>query len=723
MSPGEISPADISPADMSAAEKKGSVGQDRVRIDGPLKVTGTAPYAFEQPAQNPAYLFPLTSTIAKGKIRSIDDSAARALPGVLEVLTHENAPNLLARTDTELYILQNRDVHYFGEYIGAVIAETQEIARHAAGLVRVEYDAEEEDTRFRAGHPERYNPVKINTGVPADSKQGDVDRGLAEAALVVDEVYTTPYEHHNPMEMHSVIAEWDKEKLDGVLGVLGERPHLRIHDASQGVSYARLMLLPLLGLLPQQVEINSPYVGGAFGSKGIPHAQVMLTILAAKLLPGRPVKYMLTRQQMFRSVGHRLTTHQRFRLGAAEDGTLTTITHDVQQSTSRLKQFAEQTVNSTRHLYAAPHRETSTRMVPLDIGPATFMRAPGEFPGMFAQETAMDELAVKLGLDPIELRLRNQPETDPESGKPHSSHYLKECLREGARLFGWEKRHAQPRARQEGEWLYGMGVASATYPKQMTPPTKASVAFKGGKYHVGIAAADMGTGAWTILSQIAADALQVPEEQVVLQIGHTDLPLAYLAGGSTGTYNWGSAVMVAAVNFRSRYGQTPAEGDEAEGGAHFPDEAKKYALDAYGAHFAEVKVSRVTGEVRVTRMLGVYDGGRIINPRTANSQFIGGMTMGISAALHEESYLDSRPGYGHVVNSDFAGYHIAANADAPQVEARWIEHPDPMFGPTGAKGIGEIGIVGVPAAIGNAIYNATGKRLRGLPFTPDKLVE
>ena len=709
-------------ADARTGKAESSVGQDRVRIDGPLKVTGTAPYAFEQPVENPLYLFPLTSTIAKGKIRRIDAAAARAVSGVVDVLTHENAPRLLAKTDAELYLLQSPDVHYFGEYIGAVVAESQEIARHAAGLVRVEYVAEAEDTAFRPGHPGEYNPKKINTGKPADTQQGQLEEGLAQAVVTVDEVYTTPYEHHNPLEMHSITATWDRERLGGVLGVLGERPRLQIYDASQGVSFVRLMLAPLLGLLPQQIEVISPYVGGAFGAKGIPHAQVMLAVLAAKRLPGRPVKYMLTRQQMFRSVGHRLTTHQRFRLGAAADGTLTAIAHDVSQSSSRLKQFAEQTVNATRHLYAAPNRQTTTRMVPLDIGPATFMRAPGEFPGMFAQETALDELAVRLGMDPIELRLRNKPDTDPESGKPHSSHYLNECLLEGARLFGWQERKA-PGERQAGEWLYGMGVAAATYPRQMTVPTKASVRFRGGRYVVSIAAADLGTGAWTALTQIAADALQVSQDEIQLQLGHSDLPFAHLAGGSTGTYNWGSAVMVAAVKFRSQYGETPAEGDEAEGSAYFPDESKKYVLDAYGAHFAEVKVSRVTGEVRVTRMLGVYDGGRIINPRTANSQFIGGMTMGISAALHEESYLDSRPGYGHVVNSDFAGYHIAANADVPDVQARWIEHPDPMFGPTGAKGIGEIGIVGVPAAIGNAIYNATGKRLRELPFTPDKLVE
>ena len=698
-----------------------SIGQDRIRLDGRLKVTGTAPYAFEQQVENPAYLFPLTSTIAKGKIRSIDDSAARAVPGVLEVLTYQNAPNLVAKLDPELYILQSRDVHYRGEYIGAVVAESQEIARHAASLVQVEYDQEDHDARFRQGHPALYNPRLMNTGVPSDMQRGDVEKGMAEAEVTVDEYYTTPYEHHNPMEMHSVIAEWDKERLDGVLGVLGERPHLRIYDASQGVSYSRLTIAPILGMLPGQIEMISPYVGGGFGSKGIPHAQIMLTVLAAKLLPGRAVKYMLTRQQMFRSVGHRGTTHQRFRLGAAPDGTLGTIAHNAEQSSSRLKQFAEQTVNATRHLYAAPNRETTTRLTPLDIPPATFMRAPGEFTGMFAQETAMDELAVKLNIDPIELRKRNKPEKDPATGKPHSSHHLDECFDEGAKLFGWEKRSPHPRARQEGEWLYGMGMATATYPKQPTPLTKASVRYSGGKYHVGIAAADIGTGTWTTLTQIAADALKVSEDQIELHIGHSDLPIAYLAGGSTGTYNWGSAVMVAAVNFREKYGLTPPEDAEVEGRTHFPQEANGYVMDAYGAHFAEVKVSRVTGEIHVTRLLGVYDPGRIINPRTANSQFIGGMTMGISAALHEESYLDPR--FGQVMNCDFAGYHIAANADVPDVQARWIEYPDPMYGPTGAKGIGEIGIVGVPAAIGNAIYNATGVRLRDLPFTPGKLLD
>lgn len=332
----------------------------------------------------------------------------------------------------------------------------------------------------------------------------------------------------------------------------------------------------------------------------------------------------------------------------------------------------------------------------------------------------MDELAVKLGLDPIELRLRNEPDKDPDSGKPHASRHLPECFRKGAELFGWQKRQVQPRQQRKGEWLYGMGVASAVYPKYFTSPTSASVTYQGGKYVVRIAAADIGTGAWTILGQIAADALGVNVDAVKMEIGETSQPFANFAGGSSGTFDWGNAIMMAASSFREKYGLHPREGATAENQAFYHESAREVVSEAYGAHFAEVKVSEVTGEVRVVRMLGVYDPGRIINPRTATSQLVGGMVMGISAALHEEGYLDAR--FGHIVNSDFAGYHIAAHADIPKIEAHWVEYPDPSYGPTGAKGVGEIGIVGTPAAIGNAIFNATGKRLRELPFTPDKLL-
>lgn len=690
------------------------IGQDRVRIDGPLKVTGTAPYAYEQPTDAPLHLYPLTSTVPRGRIRSIDARAAEALPGVQLVLTHENAPKLLVKADPELYILQSPDVLYWGQFIGAVVADTPEIARHAASLVTVTYDEAPFDAHFRPDHPQAYRPRRVNAFKKTDTHEGDVDAALAHAPVTVDRTYTTPTEHHNPIEPHPVTAIWHAEHP---LNVTARR--LTLYDANQGPVFHLMFLAPMLGLLPAQMIIHTPYVGGSFGTKGMPHAHLILTALAAKTLPGRPVKYAMTRQQMFDTTGYRPQSHQRVRLAASADGRLTALTHDAVAPTARWKEFVEQTATASRIMYAAPNRRTTHRAVPLDIPASMFMRAPGEFTGMFALETAMDELAVTLDLDPIELRRRNEPARDPETGRPWSGRHLTQCLTEGARLFGWDQR--PPTAtRRRGEWHYGMGVAASTYPDQHLLSTWAAVHYRQGRYHVQLQASDIGTGAWTILAQIAADALQVGVDRIHLEIGRSDLPLAMGAGGSMGTYTWGSSIMAAAAQFTRKYGPTPPEGARVQARGLRPRDFRKYSRHAFGAHFAEVRVSRVTGEVRVTRLLGVYDPGRIINPRTANSQFIGGMTMGLSAALHEESYLDPR--YGHVVNRDLAGYHIAAHADVPDIQARWIEHPDFAFGPTGAKGIGEIGIVGVPAAIGNAIYNATGKRLRALPFTPDRLL-
>ncbi len=692
-----------------------SVGRDRVRVDGPLKVTGTAPYAYEQPVQNPAYLFPIVSTIPRGKVRAFQTAAAEALPGVLKVMTHENAPRLLVKSDPELYILQNAEVLYRGQFIGAVLAETPETARYAAELVRVEYDEQPFDAEFRLGHPNTFTPKRVNAGKTAASREGDVDASMKAAPYTLDATYTTPNEHHNPLEPHAIVAVWNE---DAGLGPTAKR--LTLYDANQGPAFHMLLLPPLLGLLPTQLEVISPYVGGSFGTKGSPHSQVVLASLAAKMLPGRPVKLNLTRQQMFRNTGFRPESVQRVRLAADRDGKLTALAHDATSPSAEFKKFVEQSATPIRIMYAGKNRETSHQGVALDLPPATFMRAPGEFTGMFALETAMDELAAQCGLDPIELRIRNEPEIDPESGKPWSSRNLVACLREGAKLFGWERR-GPPGSRQEGEWQYGLGVASATYPDQHIASTYARIRFVGGRYRVELQASDIGTGAWTILGQIAADALGVDVGLIDVEIGRSDLPFAMAAGGSMGTYTWGSSIMVAAVKFREKYGENPPEGASLRSAGQRPKDFKKFSRHTFGAHFAEVKVSRVTGEVRVTRMLGVYAAGKIINPRTANSQFIGGMTMGISAALHEESYLDSR--FGHFVNGDLAGYHIAAHADIPDIQARWVDEFDPYFGPTGAKGIGEVSIVGVPAAVGNAIYNATGKRLRGLPFTPDKLLE
>ncbi|GAA5502247.1 aldehyde oxidoreductase molybdenum-binding subunit PaoC [Deinococcus xinjiangensis] len=695
------------PKTTNKSAKTQSVGQDVVRLDGPQKVTGTAPYAYEQPVKNPAYLFPIVSTIGLGRIKRIEDAEARKVEGVLDILTHRNAYKLQPSRSAELQVLQSPDVHYRGELLGAVIADTPEAARYAASLVRISYDEAEQDTTFKFDHPALYTPKKVNAGGDPDSILGDVDAALKKAKHKIEASYSHTMQFHSAMEPHSAIAIWEGEKS------------VTLYDTSQGAAAWRATLAPLLGLEAAQLQVISPFVGGGFGSKGVPHAPTVLTLLAARLVSPRPVKLMLTRQQHFFNVGYRPEIHQRWRLGADADGQLGAIAQNVTETTSKVLEFAEQTVSPTRVMYAAPNRETTTRLVPLDLPPATFMRAPGEFPGMFALEIAMDELAEECGLDPIEFRLQNEPERDPENDKPFSVRLLKDCLTQGAKKFGWERRKAVG-GRKEGEWLYGMGVAAATYPHHK-PNASCKIVFQKGKYHVQIGAADLGTGAWTILAQAAADALEVGLADIKLEIGQGDLPLAGLAGGSMGTYNWTNAIWHAAQAFRGAHGDDPKAGAEAEGKTVNTEQAGTYSKHTFGAHFAEVKVSTVTGEVRVTRMLGIYDGGRIVNPRTARSQFLGGMTMGISAALHEEAYLDPR--FGEVVNHDLAGYHVAAHADIPAIEVHWIEEPDPQFGPLGAKGLGEVGITGVPAAVSNAIYNATGKRLRDLPFTPDKLLE
>jgi xanthine dehydrogenase YagR molybdenum-binding subunit len=448
---------------------------------------------------------------------------------------------------------------------------------------------------------------------------------------------------------------------------------------------------------------------------------VILAAMAARLAGGRPVKLALTRQQMFSCVGYRTPTIQRIRLGADTDGRLTAISVDVLEQTSRIKEFAEQTALPARHMYAAPNRSTTHRLAALDVPVPSWMRAPGECPGMFALEVAMDELATACGLDPIELRIRNEPELDPDSGKPFSSRNLVACLREGARRFGWRSRDAGPRTREDGGWLVGTGVAASTYPVHALPGSAATIRFEeDGRYRVEIGAADIGTGTWTTLAQIAADALGVEFADIDLRIGDTALPPASVAGGSSGMNSWGSTIVDTARAFRDKYGPDPDAGDEAGGTMPDNPDQDRFAMRAFGAQFAEVRVHADTGEIRVPRLLGVFAAGRIINPRTARSQFLGGMTMGLSMALHEHSVLDER--FGHVVNHDFAEYHIATSADVPAIDVTWIDERDPHVNPLGTKGIGEIGIVGTAAAIANAAYHATGIRVRDLPVTADRFL-
>ncbi len=689
-----------------------AIGASIDRIDGLKKVSGTAKYAYEYPVDDVTYAFPVQSVIAKGRVVSLDAAAALALPGVVTVLWHQNAPRLAPLDDQDLAVLQSDAVAYRGQFVAVVVAETLEAARQAAGLVQVRYEEQPCDVELRADRRDLYKPEHLGNGDETDTARGDVEAALASSPISLDHTYTTAAYHNNPLEPHTTLAVWSG---DGVT----------LYDTNQGPDWIREDVARAFQLPPERVHIIAPYVGGGFGSKGFSHPHVILAVMAA-LAARRPVKLALTRQQMFALAGYRTPTIQRLRLGADYDGRLTAISHEVVEQTAAVHEFVEQTASATRMMYAAPNRRTTHRLARLDLPANSWMRAPGECPGMFALESAMDELALACGVDPIELRIRNEPNFDPESGRPFSSRNLVACLREGAERFAWAPRNPQPGARRSGSWLIGTGVAASTYPVyRFSAQARVSVD-QAGAYHVQIAASDIGTGAWTVLTQIAADALEAPLEGVHLQIGDSTLPRAAGAGGSSGTGSWGSAIVDAARKLRARLrdeygGRVPPEGVEAIGevGEEAPGSAP-FSMHAFGAQFAEAHVNADTGEVRVPRLLGVFAAGHIMNPKTARSQFLGGMTMGLSMALHEESVLD--PHFGDYVNHDFAEYHIATNADVRMLDVAWIDEDDQHVNPLGAKGIGEIGIVGTAAAIANAVHHATGIRVRYLPITLDKLL-
>ena len=689
------------------------------RIDGVQKVTGAAKYAYEYPVEGVTYVFPVQSTIARGRISSIETSAARALPGVIAVLTHENAPRIAPLDDQDLAVFQSDAVAYRGQFVAAVVAETLETARQAASMVAVRYEDQPHDVELRADRSDLYKPEYVpQKAAPfyaADSAQGDVEAALAAAPVSLDYTYTTPTEHHNPLEPHTTLAIWSDD---------GNGESVTVYDTCQGVDIRLNDIATAFGLSPERVRVIAPYVGGGFGSRGFTHPYAILAVMAARVA-GRPAKLAQTRQQMFGPVGYRSPTIQRVRLGAGGDGQLTAIAHEVVAQTNALYEMTEPAAVATRTMYAAPNRRTTHRLARLDLPANSWMRAPGESPGMFALESAMDELAVACGLDPIELRVRNEPAVDPETGRPFSSRGLVACLREGAQRFGWAKRDLQPRTHRAGRWLVGTGVAASTYPAVQLPASAHVAVDAAGRYRVRIAAEDVGQGAWTVLTQIAADALEVPVEQVQLDIGDSALPQAFPAWGSTGTASWGWAIVDGAQKLRTRLrdefgGVVPAAGLEADGAFNGNPEAQQFSMHAFGAQFAEVRVNEDTGEVRVPRLLGVFAAGHIVNPKTARSQFLGGMTWGLSMALHEESVLDPR--FGDYVNHDFAEYHIATNADVGEIDVSWIEEDDPHVNPMGVKGIGELGIVGTAAAIANAVYHATGTRVRDLPITLDKLL-
>ncbi|MFI9837696.1 xanthine dehydrogenase family protein molybdopterin-binding subunit [Nonomuraea sp. NPDC051941] len=670
------------------------------RVEGRVKVAGLATYAAEYPVEGVTYAYPVQSRIAKGRIRRIDVRDALAMPGVLAVLSSEDPPQLGPAAEGELALFQSREIAYRGQFVAAAVADTYENARAAADAIVVEYEQDIHDVALRADHPNLYQPETVNPGFPSDTVKGDVEAGLNAAETVIDVTYTTPVLHNNPMEPHAALALWDGEG------------RLLVYDTTQGTSASRDLLAQSLGVSSEQVRVVSRHVGGGFGSKGTSRPQAVLAALAARAV-GRPVKIVLTRQQMFDVTGYRTPTIQRLRLGADADGRLTALEHVAYEQSSTLVEFAEQTTTPTRVMYATPALRTAHRLVRLDVATPSWMRAPGECPGMYALESAMDELAYAAGIDPIELRVRNEPETEPDSGLPFSSRNLVACLREGARRFGWDRRDPEPGRHQEGEWLVGTGVASSTYPARRSP-SKAVVTMREGDFLVQVAAADIGTGARTALAGIAAGVLGVAPDRVHVELGDSDLPEAPLAGGSMGTASWGSAVVRACEHLKVN--GTVGRADTTEEVARDAELARH----AFGAQFAEVRVNSVTGEVRVSRLLGVFAAGHILDPELARSQFIGGMTMGMGMALMEETYTDEE--FGGFLRRDLAQYHVPACADVERIEAVWLDEEDDDLNPMGSKGIGEIGIVGTAAAVGNAVHHAIGHRVRDLPITPAKIL-
>ncbi|MFJ8917973.1 xanthine dehydrogenase family protein molybdopterin-binding subunit [Streptomyces sp. NPDC102415] len=699
---------------ITTGARASAVGTAHTRVEGRDKVTGAARYAGEIPFDGLAHGWLVLSTITRGRILSVDADAVLGMPGVLTVLHHGNAPRvdidytgmLGMSPDPTIAVFQHDRVPHAGWPVALVVAETSEQAREAAESLVVRYEEEAHDVTFPGERPDA--STGPGPGGPEATEKGDLEAELAAAAFVLDAEYSTPEEHHNSMEPHAVTALWDGGRLEVV-------------DSNQGTVWVADELAKLFSLDPASVRVRSEHVGGGFGSKGVRAHQVAAVMAATSL--SRPVRVVMTRRQMFSLAGYRSPTTQRVRLGADADGRLRALEHRCLSRTSTVYEFIESGAGPARVMYDAPAHHTGNQVVELDVPSPTFMRAPGEAPGSFALESAIDELAEKSGIDPIELRLRNEPEVGPVSGLPFSTRNLPACFREGARRFGWADRDPRPGVRREGRWLLGTGTAAASFFAGAAPSTAAVTAEADGTFTVRINAADIGTGARTALTLVAADAFEVPTERVRVRIGDSDFGPAMIAGGSMGTRSWAWAVTAAAGELRERLAL--GDGIPPEGITVRSDTTEAIGALAqkerhsFGAQFAEVAVDVATGEVRVRRMLGVFAAGRIVNPLTARGQFTGAMIWGISMALHEEAVRDRNT--GALYGADLAGYHVATNADVPLVEADWVDDPDPDD-PVGIKGIGEIGIVGAAAAVANAVWHATGVRHRALPIRPDRVL-
>lgn len=711
-------------------------GQPISRVDGPDKVTGQAVYAAEFLLKNLAYAAVVSSSVSHGWITGIDTEAASRMPGVIAVLTHETAMRLPYRSleqrpvvdpqsGEQLHVLQGPEVFFVGQPVALVVAETQEQARGAAGAVTVRYAPGKAQTGMdldRAVPPD--GPV-ADSGRPGETHRGDAEAAFAAAAVTIDARYSHEREFHNAMEPHATIAWWDGDML-------------RLYDKSQWVDNVRTEIAHVFGIAEDRIRVISPFVGGAFGSALRTWPHVTLAALAAKHA-GRPVRLELTRRQMFFSAGSRPRTEQRMRLGADRDGRLGAIIQDAIGQTSVYEQYAEVTTEPPRKMYACPNVSTRYRLVPMHTNSTCPMRAPGTATGVMAQEIAMDELAVALGIDPVTLRLRNYAERDEDKDLPWSSKELRACYETAGERFGWRQRSAACGTMRAGPLLVGYGMATAFYPANRAAASAQAVLYANGSVVVRTAASDMGPGTYTAMTQLAADALGVPIERVECALGDTDMPKAPVHGGSITLASVGNAVVAACTALRDKLGSLAggAAPDglagmvellsrhglpsvQADGEAAPGDEMKSFGRAAFGAVFVEVRVDPLLGTVRVPRMVGAYDIGRVINPKIARSQCIGGMVGGLGMALLEQAEWDA--GLGRVMNANLAEYLLPVNADVQQLEAHFVPGDDRNFNPLGAKGVAEIALTGVAPAIVNAVYHATGRRIRALPITPEKLL-
>lgn len=743
-------------------------GQGIDRVDGALKVTGRAPFAAEFAPPGLVHAVLVTSSVPSGRIVRMDVAAATALPGVIAVLTPMNAPRLPQKGQAGvnpsagrvLSLLQDDIVSYNNQPIAVAVADTLERAAQAARLVRVTYAAADAKLDFAAAKATAKSPARANRE-PADLQRGDLAASMSSAATTVGAVYTTPIEHHNPMEPHATVAEWSGD-------------HLTLHNATQNVGGDRTAIAHVFGLAPEDVTVIDPFVGGGFGCKGSTWSHVALAALAAKAV-GRPVKLVLERPQMFGMVGNRPRTEQTLGLGAARDGMLVAVGHQTVSETSMLEDWPETSSLTARHLYSTPSNLSTHRLAKLHIATPTFMRAPGEASGNFALECAMDELAYKLRIDPLALRLRNYAEQDESKKKPYSSKSLRECYRVGAERFGWAARAALPGTMRDGRSRIGYGMATATYPAHRSAAEALVRMLPDGSAVVRSATHDLGTGTYTVMSQVAADAIGMPVSKVRFELGDSRFPKAPGAGGSQSAASVSPAVHAAGLAMRQKLielaiadprsfayrsdaaqvtvtdgwlrstnalslvpGRTVADAAspgepiaaligrngavvlettvESKPGA----EREQYSMHSFGAVFAEVRVDADLGTVRVPRITGVYGVGTVLNAKLARSQILGGVVWGVGMALLEESMRDERN--GRIVNGNLAEYHVPVNADIGAIDVSFVPESDAFVNPLGVKGIGEIGITGVAAAIANAVFHATGKRVRDLPITLDKLL-